>query len=261
MSKAIFEKYIEDLKAKQKKDEKGNYVVANPWAKTKKPAFWNDCWEKLQQTGLQFDGKHITIDTNGLNFDYVAYKNKMLLVYPESLIDLELVYKGDEFSFRKDNGIVNYHHSFANPFNHKDEDIVGGYCVIKNKRGEFITVLSKDEILKARAVAKTHTIWKAWFSEMCKKTVIKKAVKFHFDDIYAVMEEEDNKNYDLDKAEAAPEPEMQDALKNAIAEAASVKILHNIYNREYDNLATQKIKNEFVSLCTLRKKELNNANS
>lgn len=261
MSKDIFDQFVSELRTKKKKDENGKWVLANPWADEKKPSFWDDCWKKVQLTGLQFDGKHIAIDKNGLTFDYVAYKNKMLLVYPESQIDIELVYKGDDFSFRKDNSKIEYHHIFKNPFEHKDDDIIGGYCVIKNKRGEFITTLSKAEILKARAVAKTQKIWLAWFAEMCKKTVIKKAIKFHFDDIYAVMEEEDNKNYDLEKTDIIQEPELSDALKNAIDAAADVKALREIYTREYGSLATQKLKNEFVSLCTIRKGELNNANS
>lgn len=256
MSKQIFDQYIADLKTKKKKDESKNWVVANPWASQKTPAFWEDCWNKLQQIGLKFDGKHITIDVNGLNFDYVAYKNKMLLAYPESKIDVELVYKGDDFSFNKENGVITYSHTFKNPFEHKDADIIGGYCVIKNKRGEFLTTLSTEEIEKARKVAKTQTIWKQWYSDMCKKTVVKKAVKFHFDDVYAEMEEEDNRNYDLDKIEAPEENILSEALKNAISQAKDITSLKAIYDREYNGLKTAALKAEFVSLCTLRKGEL-----
>jgi len=31
------------------------------------------------------------------------------------------------------------------------------------------------------------------------KTLFKKAIKVHYDDIFQAIEEEDNKNYDLDK--------------------------------------------------------------
>lgn len=261
MSKEIFVQYIKDLKAKKKKDDRNNWVDANPWASKKDMTFWDDCWNKLEQIGLKFDGKHITIDVNGLNFDYVAYKNKMLLAYPESKIDVELVYKGDDFSFNKENGVITYSHTFKNPFEHKDADIIGGYCVIKNKRGEFLTTLSTEEIEKARKVAKTQTIWKQWYSDMCKKTVVKKAVKFHFDDVYAEMEEEDNRNYDLDKIEAPEDNSLSEALKNAVAQAKDIKALKAIYDREYNGLKTAALKAEFASLCTLRKGELNNANS
>lgn len=252
----IFKKYINDLQSKKKLDKKTNTLVfANPWASQKTKDWYDDCWNKIVASGLVFDGKHITLTERGVSYDYVAYKNKMLLAYPESQIDVELVYKGDTFAFEKTNGIVDYKHIFANPFTHKDDDIIGGYCVIKNKRGDFLTTLSLEEIQKAKSVALTQAIWVQWFAEMAKKTVIKKAIKFHFDDIYCQIEEEDNKNYDLDKA---PEnkPELPEALKNAIAEAPDLSALRSIYAREYNGLANAALKAEFASLCTLRKKEI-----
>ena len=253
----IYKTYVQELQLKKKLNKQKNiWEFANPWASQKDPAWFANCWEKIVASGLEFDGKHITLNENGVSYDYVAYKNKMLLAYPESKIDVELVYKGDTFAFEKENGVVDYKHIFNDPFNHKDSDIIGGYCVIKNKRGEFLTTLSKQEIEKAKAVAKTKAIWDAWYSDMCKKTVIKKAVKFHFDDIYAQMEEEDNKNYDLNKIDTPEAPELSEALKNAIAAAADMNALREIYDREYKNLANAALKAEFTSLCTMRKKEI-----
>ena len=256
----LYDNYVKTLITENVFNKNKNiWELKNPWAEKKSSDFWNDCYKKIEQSGLKFDAKHITINQNGVSYEYVAYKNKMLLAYPETAIDVELVYKDDVFAFEKTNGVVDYKHMFSNPFNHKDPDIVGGYCVIKNKRGEFITILSKEEIDKAKAVAKTKAIWDAWYSEMCKKTVIKKAVKFHFDDIYQEMEEEDNKNYDLE--EQTEKPELQEALKNAILEADNLQTLKNIYDREYLSLETVSLKAEFLSLLTQRKKELKNANS
>ena len=198
--------YVETLKTEKGKDGK----LKNWWATQKTDDFYVDCFKKIVSTGLAFDGKHICVQNTGVSFDYVAYKNKMLLAYPESLLDVGLVYNGDEFSVDKRSGKVEYVHKIANPFGHKDSDIVGGYMVVKNKRGEFFTSLSLEEIEKCRSVAKTDTIWKQWFSDMCLKTVIKKAVKLHFDDVFKEMEDEDNKNYDLDKA---TEPEVDRPLE------------------------------------------------
>jgi len=192
--------YLRGLRDKKKWDDRSkSYVSANPWVAKKTDEFFVDCFKKIQATGLAFDGVHIIIQERGVGYDYVAYKNKMLLAYPESKLDVGLVYKGDEFIVKKDSGHVEYSHNIKDPFGHKDEDIVGGYVVIKNKRGEFFTSLSLEEINKCKAVAKTDTIWKMWFPDMCQKTVIKKAVKLHFDDIFKEIEQEDNKNYDLDK--------------------------------------------------------------
>jgi hypothetical protein len=253
MCREIFDAYVAKLKTEKGQDGK----LKNWWAPQKDDAFWENCWHVAEQSGLKFDGKHLTITQNGLTFDYVAYKNKMLQVYPDSIIDCSLVYKGDSFAFEKENGKVTYKHIINNPFEHEKEKLIGGYCVIKNKRGEFLTLLSIPEIEQAKKVAKTDAIWKAWYAEMCLKTVIKKAVKFHFDDIYTVMEEEDNKNYDLDLIE--DKPEFPEALKNAIMEAADCTALKDIYKREYNNLSTAALKAEFIQLATTRKQELANA--
>lgn len=249
--RALYDKYVAELKAK--KDKQGNIV--NQWAVAKNQMFWEDCWLKIEQSGLEFDGKHITVNTNGVSYDYVAYKNKMLLVYPESQIDVELVYNGDIFSFEKTNGIVDYKHIYKNPFSHKGNEIIGGYCVIKNKRGQFLTLLSKSEIEKAKAVAKSKSIWDAWYSEMCKKTVIKKAVKFHFDDIYSQMEEEDNKNYDI---ELKPLPE---SLEQKISKCTTAEEVREIYQETFSSLDNATQRTDFISLCKQKVEELANANS
>jgi len=167
----------------------------NPWMKTKKADNLAQLFRRVKGTGMFIDGVHITIQSTGISYDYVAYKNKMLLVYPDSKIDMGVVNEGDVFNTSKDSGKVEYRHVITNPF--AKENIIGAYCVIKNIRGEFITLLSKEELEKHRKVAKTDFIWKAWFKEMVMKTVIKKGVKYHFDDIYTEIEDIDNENYDL----------------------------------------------------------------
>lgn len=170
----------------------------NIWIQKKTDQQMVDLFKRVEKDGLVFDGEHITLQSTGISYDYVAYKNKMLLVYPDSIIDVQLVYEGDDFSFSKENGKVVYDHTISNPFGQKDDKIIGGYCVIKNKRGDFLTTLSKDDIDKHRKVAKTDYIWRNWFKEMAMKTVIKKAVKYHFSDIYTEIESSDNEQYDLE---------------------------------------------------------------
>lgn len=170
----------------------------NPWMKYKTDDELISFFKKVFLDGLDFDGIYITLQSTGVSYDYIAFKNKMYLIYPESLIDVALVYKDDTFRFEKQSGKVIYTHNLNNPFNQEQTDIIGGYCVIKNKRGEFITLLSKDNIEKHRKVAKTDTIWKAWFHEMCFKTLIKKACKQHFADIFQNIETIDNENIDLE---------------------------------------------------------------
>lgn len=169
----------------------------NPWASYLPDEYIINCYKKVAIDGLDFDGKHVTLQKTGISYDYNAFKNKMLLVYPESLIDVDLTYKNDVFKFKKESGRVVYTHDIMNPFSRNEDDIIGGYCVIKNKRGEFLTILSANEIEKHRKVAKTDSIWRQWKTEMYLKTLIKKGCNQHFKDIFENIIDNDNENYDL----------------------------------------------------------------
>ena len=164
----------------------------------KKDDYLIKIFKLVEAEGLVFDWKHITLQNTWVSYDYNALKNKMLLVYPESTIDINLVYKDDVFEVKKESGKVWYTHQVYDPFRNRDNDIVWGYVVIKNKRWEFITTMWSSDIEKHRKVAKTDYIWKAWFAEMCMKTIMKKACAIHFKDIYTEIEAQDNENYDLD---------------------------------------------------------------
>lgn len=188
--------YVEKLRTEKKKDGK----FKNYWATQKPFDYFVGVFIKVANEGLVLDGEHITLGSTGISYDYVAYKNKMLLVYPESTIDMQMVYKGEHFEYAKKDGKVFYNHVVKDAFAERlDTNVVGGYCVIKNKRGEFITLLTQADFEKHRKVAKTDAIWKSWLIEMYYKTLIKKAVKYHFNDIYQDMDEEDNAtNYDIE---------------------------------------------------------------
>jgi hypothetical protein len=205
------EKIIELLKDIEQKEAVENYAsycarlkleknkegkLKNPFMQYKKEEELAELFKRVLADGLIFDGKHITLQSTGVCYDYIAYKNKMLLAYPESKIDMSVVNDKDTFSFSRANGKVFYEHQMTEPF--QKENIIGAYCIIKNNRGEFLTLLNKEELEKHRKVAKTDYIWSAWFKEMVLKTVIKKACKQHFDDVYTKIEELDNENYDLE---------------------------------------------------------------
>jgi hypothetical protein len=179
------------------KDKNGN--LKNPWMKQRSDDFLIHIFKVVSDDGLVFDGDDITLQKTGVSYNYQAYKNKMLLAYPESIIDVSLVYKDDTFQFQKQSGKVQYTHTIGNPFNRDETAIIGAYCVIKNHRGEFLTLLSKKDIDKHRRVAKTDYIWKNWPAEMAMKTIMKKACKQHFKDVFSNIEAMDNQSYDLEK--------------------------------------------------------------
>ena len=133
----VYVDYLEHIE----NDTDKNGIIRNKWMKYRDDEYLIDCFKQVASEGLVFDGVHITLQTTGISYDYQAYKNKMLIAYPESTVDDSLVYKEDFFESKKESGKVIYSHIINNPFSRKDEDLIGGYCVIKNKRGEFITLL------------------------------------------------------------------------------------------------------------------------
>ena len=216
----------------------------NFWMQKKTSEQMAGLFKRVARDGLKFDGEHITLQSTGISYDYIAYKNKMILAYPESVVDVQLVNEGDDFKVAKESGNVIYSHTMANPFG--DEKIVGGYCIIKNKRGEFLTLLSKEEIDKHRKVAKTDYIWKAWFREMALKTVIKKACKQHFADIYVNIEANDNENYNL-----------ENPLGIGLEEKQAIEAIETLEElKDYYQANKGKGKN-FDNLISLRKKQIN----
>lgn len=186
------------IRLKLEKDKKKG-GLKNPWMQKKTAEDMVALFKRVNDEGLVFDGKHVTLGNRGISYDYVAYKNKMLLAYPETELNFNAVFEGDDFSFEVVDGRVAYHHSLNSPFNKDLSKVIGAYCVIKNKRGHFLVTLDAEEIRKHRAVAQTDSIWKAWFLEMVYKTVIKKACKYHFNDIYERLDNDDNAaGYDLE---------------------------------------------------------------
>jgi len=238
--------YLNKLATATKKDGS----LQNPWMNYKKDDYLIQIFKTVATDGLVFDGVDITLQSTGVSYSYQAFKNKMLLAYPESIIDVSLVRKGDSFSFSKNSGQVNYTHNIDNPFDHQDQDIIGGYCVIKNKRGQFLITLSRAEIDKHRKVAKTDYIWRNWFPEMCMKTVIKKACKTHFKDIYQQIETVDNENYDLEKP-----IDVEVETKAAIETIKTTAELKDYYLNNKDKQVNLE---SFNKLITARKEELQN---
>lgn len=230
-------------------NEKKDNAPKNPWMSQRSDEVLAKFFKMVVSDGLKFDGVHITIQKTGVSYDYVAFKNKMLLAYPESKVDIQLVYKDDSFKFQKDSGKVVYRHDINNPFGQSDENIVGGYCVIKNSRGEFITLLSVSDIQKHRKVAKTDFIWKNWFPEMCMKTIMKKACKVHFADIFQNIETIDNENYDLDQP-----LDISVETKGEIEAIKDIKKLEDYFHKNRDKNAG--VKKDFNKAISARKSQI-----
>lgn len=180
------------------KDKQG--VLKNKWMQYVKENELIYFFKKVAATGLWLDGDMVTLQYKGklmVSFDYQAYKNLVLMRYRDTIFDMQIVRKPDIFSFKKESGKVIYSHEMVSPF--EETEIIGAYCIIKNRKGEFIETMSREEIEKCRKVAKTDYIWKTWYSRMCLKSVIKRSCSAHFKDVVVNVEKMDNENYDLEK--------------------------------------------------------------
>lgn len=230
-----------------KGDKKGQ--KKNKWMYHKSEEDLANYYNIVRNDGLEFDGKHITIQSTGISYDFIAYKNKMMLVYPETIFDVQLVREGDSYQFQKNSGKVAYKHEILNPFENKP--VIGGYAVIKNSRGEFATFLSEKDFQKHRKVAKTDYIWNQWPDEMRMKTIVKKACKIHFEDMFRVIEEQDNKQNDLENSLDIPIE-----VKQAIEKIDNKEDLSKYYKENCDK--NPGIKPAFHVAITKRLEEIKN---
>lgn len=92
----------------------------------------------------------------------------------------EVIYKGDDFKIKNDNGrkvFVSHDTDWINA----DNEIVGAYCIIEKEDGEkILTVMTKKEIDKSWSKAKTKNVQNDFPQEMAKRTVINRAAKQFF---------------------------------------------------------------------------------
>lgn len=95
-------------------------------------------------------------------------------------IYVEVIYKGDDFKIKNENGrkvFVSHDTDWTN----QDNEIVGAYCIIEKSDGEkILTVMTKKEIDKAWSKAKTKNVQNDFPQEMAKRTVINRAAKQFF---------------------------------------------------------------------------------
>lgn len=95
----------------------------------------------------------------------------------------EVVYADDRFEYR---GPAEAPVHSADPFKADRGDIIGAYCIAKTNDGDMLTeVMPLDEIEKIRSKSSAWVKgqvgrkgpWEEFFSEMCRKAVVKRASK------------------------------------------------------------------------------------
>lgn len=92
----------------------------------------------------------------------------------------EVIYKGDDFKIKNENGrkvFVSHDTDWVN----QDNEIIGAYCIIEKADSEkILTVMTKKEIDKSWSKAKTKNVQNDFPQEMAKRTVINRAAKQFF---------------------------------------------------------------------------------
>jgi len=240
----IYVGYLKFLEGEKKDND-----IKNKWFSFQKEEQLIDIYKKVAVDRIFIDGETITIGFRNkllITYNYQAYKNLLLNIYPETIFDMQIVNEGDSFSFNKENGKIIYSHKINNPFA-LNKQIIGTYCIIKNSRGEFLETLNMQDIEKMKAVATTKNIWNDWQSEMVLKSVIKRACKRHFRDIVVNVEKIDNETNDLDRVN------VEDLIQDRIEKAATFDDLTKIYKDENGNV---KDKVNFMRLLGERKTAL-----
>jgi len=228
--------------------------LKNKWFQYQKDEAFISMYKKVAIDNLYIDGENITLTFKGklmVSYDYQAYKNKVLNVYPETKFDFGIVYEGDKFSFSKESGKVIYKHTMSNPFEN-NRTIIGAYGIIKNNRGEFIETLNVSEIDKIKSTAKTKTIWDKWFDRMVLKSIVKRICKIAFKDQFKNIEAIDNENYDLDKPLHS---DLEDdlTLKETIDSCETLDQLNMVYENNKDVVEDEKL---FMEMLGAKKKQI-----
>jgi recombination protein RecT len=132
----------------------------------------------------------------------VDYKGFIAVARRAGLVDhvvADVVREGDSFAYWLDEEGQHYKHSHGqgnNPFKGNRGEIIGAFAQLHLPDGRRkLELMDREELDKARAVAKTDKVWRAWPGEMSKKTVIRRALKPYSD------EPRMSKAFDLDDAQ------------------------------------------------------------
>ena len=194
-----------------------------------------------------------------LQIGYRGFVYSIKRAFPDANIDVQLVYKGDDFKLSKEGDITTYTLARNSPFAPKT-DVIGGFCYISysinGRLVSFCETMSLEEINKIKGCAKQQFIWNQWFEEKAKVAIIRRACKIHFAGINSGIEkmaEFDNQNFELDKKEMkevkSDEPitqeqalELEELIKKAGKDSKTICEIHEVHSllqfpeSEFDNL-------------------------
>jgi phage RecT family recombinase len=165
-----------------------------------------NCIHNAKVLGLEIDARQLCHlipygSEAKLEVDYRGFIYKMEQVLTDFNWKVAFVHLGDEFEIWSENDNDFYKHKIKNPFA-KAEEAIGVYFVFTyTVGGQKCSRMEKApmaDILKAKSAAKSKNVWEAWFSEMGKKFIIRRACKgrFNKNEEIAKLVDFDNREYE-----------------------------------------------------------------
>jgi recombination protein RecT len=100
-----------------------------------------------------------------------------------STVEVELIFKGEVIQLWREDGKRHFKHVVNTEIdsNRSDANIIGAYAVVNFKDGTWqVEWMSRSDIEKVRAVSRAksqRSPWQAWYSEMSKKTALRRLIK------------------------------------------------------------------------------------
>lgn len=137
---------------------------------------------------------------------YKGLLHKVRKLRPGIYIEVNLLYKEDEFSYQSQSGKAEYTYKPKNPTRADFGQVSGGFVFmswIQNGREySCIHTMSRSEIDQARKASKAGSSgpWNSWPGEMMKKVILRRACKIEFigdPEMEAVLDI-DNREYNFD---------------------------------------------------------------
>jgi recombinational DNA repair protein RecT len=165
-----------------------------------------------------------------------------------------VVYAGDTFDIRTEDGYDHYTHIIADPFSQDFNKMTGIYAALAyskdGKKYQKVERLAPSEIAKIKSKAQQKYIWDEWFFERAQTAAIKRIAKRQFQTIMGIQQavEYDNRlNYDMSKTLPPPSAgSIIDNLNAKIAPQDDVKAIESV-NPVHIEMDTAPEKVEVVS--------------
>ncbi len=228
-------------------------VQANPEIlECNRATIYSAC-QKAAQDGLILDGREAALvkynSKAGPVCQYMPMVRGLLKKIRNSgevsFIKAEVVCRNDEFSYNP--GVDEIPNHAPDWFEKDGErgDMIGVYAVAKLKDGNYdVEIMSYKEVEKVRGKSKSGSdyntgeakgIWKEWYNEMAKKTVLRRLEKRlpSSSDVESVIRH-DNEDYDLSVSHEKPEVKTQTRAAMKI-EAETIDI-QPVENTEFEDI-------------------------